>query len=116
MKSILVIGISRFAAHLCRNLVAQKNQLMIIDKDETALEELTPLVSSALIADCTRRDVLENVGVPDFDICFVCISDDFQAFLKNWGLITLSAFQDVTYIQSFCSVTARTRLSIPIRK
>ena len=87
MKSILVIGISRFGAHLCRNLVAQKNQLMIIDKEEAALEELTPLVSSALIADCTRKDVLENVGVSDFDICFVCISDNFQASLEITSLL-----------------------------
>ncbi len=87
MKSILVIGISRFGAHLCRNLVAQKNQLMIIDKNEQALEDITPLVSSALIADCTRKDVLEGVGVPDFDICFVCISDDFQSSLEITSLL-----------------------------
>ena len=87
MKSILVIGISRFGAHLCRNLVAQKNQLMIIDKNEQALEDITPLVSSALIADCTRKDVLESVGVSDFDICFVCISDNFQASLEITSLL-----------------------------
>ncbi len=87
MKSILVIGIGRFGTHLCRNLVKQKNQIMIIDKDETAVSELAPLVSSALVADCTRQDVLESVGVCDFDICFVCIGDDFQSSLEITSLL-----------------------------
>lgn len=87
MKSVLVVGLGRFGSHLCRELIAQENQIMIIDKDENALSELTPFVSSALIADCTRQDVLESIGVGDFDICFVCIGDDFQSSLEITSLL-----------------------------
>lgn len=82
MKSILIIGMGRFGHHLCRNLLEQDNEIMIVDKLESALEDMTSLVTSALVADCTNEDVLGNIGVSDFDICFVCIGDDFQSNLE----------------------------------
>ncbi len=81
MKSILIIGLGDFGRHLCRNLVKLKNEIMIIDKDETALEDLTDLVTSSMIADCTQRNVLQSLGVSSFDFCFVCIGSNFQSNL-----------------------------------
>lgn len=82
MKSILIIGMGRFGHHLCQNLIKQNNDIMIVDKVESAVEEMMPFVTSALVADCTKEDVLSNIGVSDFDICFVCIGDDFQSNLE----------------------------------
>ena len=82
MKSVLIVGLGRFGSHLCRELIKQKNEIMIIDKTEDAVSGLAPYVSNALIADCTKKEVLESVGVDSFDICFVCIGDDFQSSLE----------------------------------
>lgn len=87
MKSILIVGMGRFGTHLCKNLVLQKNQIMIIDKNEDSVNELAPIVSSALVADCTKPDVVKSIGVSDFDICFVCIGDDFQSSLEITSLL-----------------------------
>ncbi len=87
MKSILIVGMGRFGTHLCKNLVLQKNQIMIIDKNEDFVNELAPIVSSALVADCTKPDVVKSIGVSDFDICFVCIGDDFQSSLEITSLL-----------------------------
>ncbi len=87
MKSILIVGMGRFGTHLCKNLVLQKNQIMIIDKNEDAVNELAPIVSSALVADCTKPDVVKSIGVDDFDLCFVCIGDDFQSSLEITSLL-----------------------------
>ena len=87
MKSILVVGLGRFGCHLCKNLLEQNNQVMIVDKNELALEELAPLVSSALIADCTKQDVITSIGVSEFDVCFVCIGDDFQSSLEITSML-----------------------------
>ncbi len=78
MKSILVIGIGDFGHHLCRELVKMKNEVMIVDQDEDAMEDLEDIVSRRLVADCTSKNVLANLGVSDFDICFVCIGKDFR--------------------------------------
>ncbi len=87
MKSMLIIGLGDFGHYLCRELMQFKNEIMIIDKDETALEDLTGLVTSSLIGDCTRESVLKSIGVQNFDICFVCLSGNFQANLEITSLL-----------------------------
>lgn len=87
MKSMLVIGMGRFGQHLCKNLVELGNEVMIVDQDEDMLEELIPIVTSAKIADCTRVDVLKQLGVRNFDICIVCIGTNFQSSLEITSLL-----------------------------
>ncbi len=87
MKSVLLIGMGRFGHHLCRYLLDQKNEVMAVDKSETALEDVAPLVTSALVADCTKESVLKSIGISDFDVCFVCIGDDFQSNLEITSML-----------------------------
>ncbi|MCD8379333.1 MAG: TrkA family potassium uptake protein [Lachnospiraceae bacterium] len=87
MKSILIIGLGNYGHYLCRDLANLKNEIMIIDKDETVLEDLLDVATSSLIADCTRESVLKRIGVSNFDICFVCISGNFQNSLEITSLL-----------------------------
>ncbi len=87
MKSILIIGLGSFGHYLCHDLAALKNEIMLIDRDETAIEDLLNVATTSLIADCTRETVLRRVGVDSFDICFVCIEDDFQSSLEITSLL-----------------------------
>lgn len=82
MKSILIIGLGRFGTHLCQDLSRLDNEIMIVDQDEAKLEDLLPLVVSAKIGDCTNEKVLHSLGVGNFDICFVCIGNNFQNSLE----------------------------------
>ena len=81
MKSMLIIGLGDFGHHLCRQLVEMKNEVMVVDKNEAALDDVHDIVSSRIIADCTSRSVLEKIGVRNFDVCFVCIDADFKTSL-----------------------------------
>ena len=81
MKSMLIIGLGDFGHHLCRQLVEMKNEVMVVDKNEAALDDVHDIVSSRIIADCTSRSVLEKIGVNNFDMCFVCIDADFKTSL-----------------------------------
>ena len=82
MKSILIIGLGRFGTHLCKDLSRLNNEIMIVDQDESRLEDLLPLVVSAKIGDCTNEKVLKSLGVGNFDVCFVCIGNNFQSSLE----------------------------------
>ena len=46
---------------------------MVVDKVEANVEDLLPIATTAKIGDCTNEEVLRNLGVGNFDICFVCI-------------------------------------------
>ena len=82
MKSILIIGLGRFGTHLCKDLSRLNNEIMIVDQDESRLEDLLPLVVSAKIGDCTNEKVLKSLGIGNFDVCFVCIGNNFQSSLE----------------------------------
>ncbi len=82
MKSILVIGLGRFGRHLSLKLMELKNEVMVIDKDEEAVERVAPYVTDSRIGDCQEEQVLRELGIDNYDICFVCISNDFQGSLE----------------------------------
>ncbi len=87
MKSILIIGMGRFGTHLCKNLSKLDNEIMIVDEIEERLEDLLPYVTSAKIGDCTNEKVLESLGISNFDLCIVCIGNNFQNSLEITSLL-----------------------------
>lgn len=82
MKSILVIGMGRFGRHCARELVSLGHEVMAIDKYEKNIDNVANEVSNAQIGDATDPLFMESLGIADFDICIVCIGDDFQASLE----------------------------------
>ena len=87
MKSFLIIGMGRFGHHLCRSLAERNCEIMIVDKDESAIEDMLPYVVSAKIGDCTNIDVLKSFDIPSFDACFVCMGENFQNSLEITSLL-----------------------------
>ncbi|MDF2949325.1 MAG: TrkA-N domain protein [Sedimentibacter sp.] len=87
MKSILIIGMGAFGRHLALKMSELKNDVMIVDKDATIIDEMSTLVTDAQIGDCTKEDVLKALGVSNFDICFVTIGDTFQSSLEITSLL-----------------------------
>lgn len=87
MKSVLVIGMGRFGRHLAAKLQELGNEVMVVDKDEKIIEALDEKYTDCTIGDCTNRQVVESLGVENFDICFVTIGDDFQASLVITSLL-----------------------------
>lgn len=87
MRSMLVIGAGRFGTNLAVKLTELGNEVMIVDVDEEAVHKLAPFVTRVQIGDCMDRDVLSELGVRNFDICFVCISDNFQSSMEITSLL-----------------------------
>ncbi|MCI9443553.1 MAG: TrkA family potassium uptake protein [Oscillospiraceae bacterium] len=76
MKSFIIIGMGSFGHHLCRALVDQRCEVMIVDQDGETLEDMLPLGVVARVGDCTNEDVLRSFGIESFDACFVCLGDN----------------------------------------
>ncbi|MEA5014692.1 MAG: TrkA family potassium uptake protein [Candidatus Limiplasma sp.] len=87
MKTVLVIGIGRFGKHLATRMAELGNEVMIVDKEEEKVNDLLPYVTRAQIGDCMDEKLLRSLGVGNFDICFVCIGDNFQASLEITSLL-----------------------------
>lgn len=87
MKSVLVIGMGRFGTYLAKRLAELGNQVMIADKDEETINRLSHYFVDAIIGDCSCEEVLSEIGVNNFDICFVTMGDSFQPSLEVTALL-----------------------------
>jgi trk system potassium uptake protein TrkA len=87
MKSFLVIGLGHFGQHLVKSLAKFTCEIMIVDKDESRVEEMMGYADSAKIGDCTNIEVLKTFDIPSFDTCFVCMGENFQNSLEITSLL-----------------------------
>lgn len=87
MRTMLVIGMGRFGQYLARHFSELGNEVMIVDKNEENIRPMLEYATNAQIADCTDVDVLKNIGVSNFDVCFVCIGIDFQSSLEITSML-----------------------------
>ncbi|MDO4548520.1 MAG: TrkA family potassium uptake protein [Clostridia bacterium] len=81
MTSMLVIGLGRFGRNLAVKLAQRNCEVMVIDSDEAAVNHIAPDVTNALVGDCMDETVIASLGVSNFDVCFMCIGDNFQSSL-----------------------------------
>lgn len=87
MKSVLVIGMGRFGLHLAQKMTELGNEVMIVDKDPDIINELSSRFSDSMIGDCTDESVLEEIGVEDFDICFVTMGTQYSSTVEITSIL-----------------------------
>ncbi|MBR6620048.1 MAG: TrkA family potassium uptake protein [Clostridia bacterium] len=87
MKSVLVIGMGRFGKHLAEKMQQLGNDVMIVDRNASKIEELASKFTDSYIGDCTNEGTMRALGVNNFDVCFVCIGENFQSSLEITALL-----------------------------
>ena len=87
MKSVLIIGLGRFGTYMAKKFTELGNHVMVLDTDEEKINEILPYVTSAQIGDGTKASVLESIGIDNFDICVVCVGENFQSSLETTSLL-----------------------------
>lgn len=88
MKSILVIGMGVFGRFAALKYMEEGNEVMCIDKREDRIQTVAGHVTSVQIGDCTDENVLMSIGVNNFDIVLVAVSENFQASLEITSLVS----------------------------
>lgn len=87
-----VIGLGRFGGSLARELTSLGYEVLGIDLDEEAVEEMKDHLTHVVIADTTDEEVLKSLGIRNFDVVVVAIGEDIQAsiltalLLKDLGV------------------------------
>jgi len=84
---MLVIGAGSFGKNLAIKLAELDNEVLLVDMDEDTLHSVEQRVTRVQIGDCMDKEVLEALGVRNFDVCFVCISDNFQSSMEITSLL-----------------------------
>ncbi|EWM53320.1 potassium channel family protein [Ruminococcus flavefaciens] len=87
MKSVLIIGAGQFGIHIAKRMSQLRCEIMAIDSNEERINTILPFVTNAQIGDSTNPDFMRSLGIPDYDVCIVTISDSFQDSLETTALL-----------------------------
>lgn len=91
-KQVVVIGLGRFGTTVARDLYQQDHQVLALDQNERAVQEIAPHVTEAVQVDATDESALRDLGVPNFDAAIIAIGGDIPTslmttvLLKNLGI------------------------------
>ena len=92
INQFVIIGLGRFGSSLGEELVKLGYEVLGVDRDEEKVQELSHILTHAVVADATEEEVLRSIGARNFDCGVVAIGDDIQAsilatiLLKDLGV------------------------------
>lgn len=87
MKSILIIGMGTLGVCLASKMQELGNDVMIVDKNEERIQELSSKFQNSFVGDCTNEGVLRSLGINNFDHCFVAVGENSYASLEITSLL-----------------------------
>ncbi|TDT71789.1 trk system potassium uptake protein TrkA [Hypnocyclicus thermotrophus] len=88
MKQYLVVGLGRFGSSIAETLYKADESVLALDIDEEIIQEAinNDIVDNAVEIDATDEKSLQDLGINNFDVAFVCVGTNIQASI----LITLT--------------------------
>ena len=89
---VAVIGMGRFGISLARELYRIGHDVLALDRDESLSQQMMGQVTYTVTGDSTSSELLEEVGIRNFDTAVVAIGTDIQSsvlttvLLKQFGV------------------------------
>lgn len=87
-KSYLVIGAGRFGTSVATALYELGHHVMVVDEDESIIQQISSQVTDAVTADITSEASLKAIGVRDFDAVVLAIGANTQSSIMAAILLT----------------------------
>ena len=86
-KEFVVFGLGKFGESIAIMLGRLGCNVLAVDKSEEKVEEVSQYVTHAVQADATDIDSLKTLGVSNFDVAVVAISQDMQSSIMATMLV-----------------------------
>lgn len=78
-KQFIVIGLGRFGQSVAKTLFQMGYDVLAVDEDENAVQEIADSVTHAVQMDATDEYALRTLGIRNFDIAVVSIGTNIQS-------------------------------------
>jgi len=88
-KQIVVIGLGRLGESIARTLIKIGHEVLALDKDEALVQAVAPFVTHAVRTDPTDESALHSLGVGNFDVGVVALSEIEDSVLTAIALKSL---------------------------
>jgi trk system potassium uptake protein TrkA len=85
-KQFLIIGLGRFGASVATTLTEAGHSVVGIDQSEERTQRVSEEIADVIKCDATDADILESMGISDYEAVIVCIG---EKYIQNSILVTL---------------------------
>jgi trk system potassium uptake protein len=82
-KQIVVIGLGRLGESIARTLVTIGHEVLALDRHENLVQDISPFVTHAVQVDPTNESALRELGVGNFDVGIVALSQVEESVLST---------------------------------
>ena len=84
---VAVIGMGRLGISLARELYRIGHDVLVVDRDEGLAQQMMGQVTYSVTGDSTSAELLEEVGIRNFDTAVVAIGTDIQSSVLTTVLL-----------------------------
>ncbi len=86
-KQFIVIGLGRFGTSVAETLYALGNDVLAVDIDEEAVQNIAERVTHAVQVDANDEVSLRALGIGNFDVAIISIGSNIQANILSTLLV-----------------------------
>lgn len=92
MRQFAVLGLGNFGSAIARQLIENKCEVLVMDRDSKIVQAFRDIAHAAVIADVTDRKALESLRLDEIDVVILCLGERMEAsvlatlFLKELGV------------------------------
>ncbi|MFO8099361.1 MAG: TrkA family potassium uptake protein [Salinibacter sp.] len=90
MDRFVIVGLGNFGSSVAEALYSHGHDVIAVDTDETAVDDIAPHCSRAAVGDGRERAMLEEIGAEEADAAVVSTGDDITA-----SILSTMALQDL---------------------
>ncbi len=78
-KNYVVFGLGKFGRSVAETFAENGKEVLAIDIDDEVVQDVSDIVTHAVQADVTDEDALRALGIGNFEVAVVAISNNLQA-------------------------------------
>ncbi len=82
-NDFVVFGLGKFGRSVAQTLAENGKEVLAIDNNEEIIQDIADVVTHAVQADVTDSDALKALGVGNFDVAVIAISNNLQASIMS---------------------------------
>ncbi|MDO5410740.1 MAG: TrkA family potassium uptake protein [Lachnospiraceae bacterium] len=86
-KQCVVIGLGEFGTSVALTMADQGCDVLVIDKDEDRIEAIVDQVTHAVAGNATDPDMLNSLGIRNFDLAVITIGNNLEASIMATILV-----------------------------
>ena len=82
-NDFVVFGLGKFGKSVAQTLAENGKDVLAIDSSEEIIQDVSDVVTHAVQADVTDGDALKALGIGNFDVAVIAISNNLQASIMS---------------------------------